>query len=149
MNHPKIPSSAHVSQAVRDANPALYNALTGVAPLPEPKLRKEKAMNKTEAAYAALLDAKMRKGEIVSWDYEGITLRIGRRRFIPDFTVVAAVVSPSDENQAAAIRIEFHETKGPYVREDASLKFDLFKSNYELFRFVMMQRIDGEWRQIR
>src|SRR4051812_35225485 len=60
----------------------------------EPKVGKRRgAMNKTEARFARLLDARLERGEILSYEYEGITLRWpDGMRYTPDFAAVREMV---------------------------------------------------------
>ncbi len=74
-----------------------------------------KFKSKAEARYAQLLEARKRAGEIADWDYEALTLVVGRAesmvsRLTPDFVV--------HQHDGA---IELHEVKG-WLRDDARAK---------------------------
>jgi hypothetical protein len=66
-------------------------------------------MNKTEAAFALILEAQKRKGDILRYDFEGITLRFAGVRYTPDFVVFPPAIAVSGQ-------IKFIEVKGPFVK---------------------------------
>jgi len=91
--------------------------------------------SKTEATYAAFLDALIRSGEILNWRYEAVTLRLGDRvRFTPDFRV---------EDREG--RIELHEVKGAYTREDARVKLQVAATLFPEYRFQLCTYSKGNW----
>lgn len=62
-------------------------------------------MNKTEAAYEAHLDLRLRTGELAWYKFEGITLKLANDvRYTPDFSVMRA----NGE-------MELHEVKGHWT----------------------------------
>jgi hypothetical protein len=68
-------------------------------------------MNKTEAAYAAYLDERLARKEIVRWDFEAEALRLADKTFLHvDFRVIL----PDG-------MVEFHEVKGHW-QDDARVK---------------------------
>lgn len=92
-------------------------------------------MNKTEAAYAQLLDARLAAGEILWYRFEGIKLRLADLTFITiDFAVIPR-----------GAPLEFHEVKGRWT-DDARAKTKIAASQFP-FRFIAIQR-DGRhgWR---
>ena len=102
--------------------------LAEVLPVAVGELR-DPGMNKTEAEYAEILEARRRRGEVVWWKYEGITLKLAdNTRYTPDF----AVMLPQGE-------FEFHETKGGFIREDGWLKLKLAAGMFP-FRFFLCQK---------
>ena len=81
-------------------------------------------MNKTEAAYEAHLDLRLRTGELAWYKFEGIKLRLADNTFYtPDFAVMQ-----SDG------QIELHEVKG-FWADDARAKIKIAADMYP-FRFV-------------
>ena len=81
-------------------------------------------MNKTEAAYAAHLDA---DPDIVWWKFEGLKLRLADKTFYsPDFFVM--------RRDGA---LEAHEVKG-FWEDDARVKIKVAASLYP-FRFLALQ----------
>lgn len=112
-------------------------SLAEVLPVAVGELR-DPGMNKTEAEYAEILEARRRRGEVAWWKYEGITLKLAdNTRYTPDF----AVMLPQGE-------FEFHETKGGFIREDGWLKLKLAAGMFP-FRFFLCQKQakkdGGDW----
>ncbi|WP_258179016.1 hypothetical protein [Burkholderia multivorans] len=92
-------------------------------------------MNKTEAAYADLLAARLHAGEILWFRFEALKLRLADRTFITiDFPVITAGGA-----------LEFHEVKGRWT-DDARAKTKMAAEQFP-FRFLAIQR-DGRhgWR---
>jgi hypothetical protein len=85
-------------------------------------------MNKTEAEYAAVLDARATAGEVLWHKFEGLKLRLADNTFYtPDFAVMA-----SDGV------IECHEVKGHW-QDDARVKIKVAASLYP-FRFYAYRK---------
>lgn len=85
-------------------------------------------MNKTEARYAAYLDAQMGVS-VLWWRFEGIKLRLADSTFLtPDFAVMNA-----DRV------IELHEVKG-FMLDDANVKLKVAASQYPFTFFVVRAR---------
>lgn len=107
-----------------------------VAPLPVAKGNVEIAFsgNKTEAAYMNLLEGRKRAGEIATYRFESHTLKLAKdTRYTPDFQVMLADG-----------RIEFHEVKGEFVREDSWVKLKTAAAIYPEYRFVFAQKTKKE-----
>jgi hypothetical protein len=91
-------------------------------------------MNGLETAYSKVLEARRLAGDIRSWRFEAMTLRLAdRTRLTPDFLVIL----PSGAHQ-------FHETKGRW-REDARVKIKVAAEQYPEYSFFGVRRIKGEW----
>lgn len=102
--------------------------------------RRRRVMNKTEAAYKLILNAKVQAGEIVSYEFEGLTLRWGTLdniQYTPDF----AAFRPDGS-------ICMIETKGAHLWKDTTQKFKAARNRWPQFRFEMWQRKKGEWTQL-
>lgn len=98
----------------------------------------DRAMNKTEAAYAAILEAKKMSGEILRYDFEPETFRLAdKTTYTPDFRVVRADLG-----------VEFHEVKGGFVREDAWIKLKIAAA-WNPYRFFLAQYKRREWKVTR
>ncbi|WP_254596696.1 hypothetical protein [Burkholderia aenigmatica] len=92
-------------------------------------------MNKTEAAYADVLAARLHAGEILWYRFEALKLRLADKTFITiDFPVITAGGA-----------LEFHEVKGRWT-DDARAKTKVAAEQFP-FRFLAVQR-DGRhgWR---
>lgn len=95
------------------------------------------AMNKSEAAYAALLEARKQSGEVAWFKFEGIKLRLADNTFYtPDFAVMRADG-----------RMECHEVKG-FWTDDARAKIkiaaDMYPFAFFAFR-VLPKKAGGGW----
>lgn len=112
--------------------------------------KKRREMNATEREFAAYLQRQMDEEEIVSFDYEGLTLRWpDGMRYTSDFLVVTAIESGSTDNQGAAVRITLIEVKGAYCWRQDLVKWRAARANWPLFRFEFWQKVDGQWQQTR
>jgi hypothetical protein len=101
-------------------------------------------MNGLEKRYAAHLDLRKATGEILSWKFEPLKLKLAPSTFYsPDFMVVA-----SDG------RIELHETKGasrnkvsgatkPFYEDDAVIKLKVAAVMFPEFSFSMVWHEKG------
>lgn len=93
-------------------------------------------MNKTEAAYAQLLQARQQAGEVLLWLFEPAKLNLTDTGWLctytPDFLVVTADGL-----------VEFHEVKGHW-EDDARVKIRVAASRFP-FRFVGVTRKKGAW----
>jgi len=91
--------------------------------------KRDLGMNKTEAEYALMLGDRQARGEVAWWKYEGITMKLADdTRYTPDFAVMLA----SGE-------MEFHETKGGFIREDGWQKLKIAAGMFP-FRFLLCQK---------
>lgn len=99
-------------------------------------------MNRTEAAYADLLEGLRISGAILRWRYEPLKLRLADRTFYePDFMIIT-----SDG------LIELHEVKGRTGAgpggwmDDARVKIKVAAEMYEEFLFIGASKIKGGWK---
>lgn len=89
----------------------------------------DERMNSTETKYAEMLDLRARVGEICSYRFQALTLRLGDDlRYTPDFLVHM----PDGE-------LHFHEVKGGFIREDARVKLFAAAEQWPYFRFFLCQ----------
>lgn len=90
---------------------------------------RDTGMNKTEAEYAGMLEARKVSGEILWWVFEAVTLKLAdNTRYTPDFLLMLADGT-----------IEIHETKGGFIREDGWLKLKVAAGMFP-FRFFLCQK---------
>lgn len=91
-------------------------------------------MNKTEAEYALLLEARRRAGEIRWVKFEGVKLWLaGKTTYTPDF--VLQLIDGS---------MQAHEVKG-FWRDDARVKIKVAAEMFPWLRFVAVRRVKGAW----
>jgi len=160
------------SQSFRKKNPHLFGGVSATAfaaklipSLAQPKKgKRRKEMNKTESEFAAMLDARVKRGEIVSWAYEEITLRWpDGMMYTPDFVIVTCypsyAVSDVIEN-GEAVDSMYHndcpplvtlaEIKGAHAWAKDVVKFRAARDKWgDRFKFEFWQRIDGIWQETR
>lgn len=91
-------------------------------------------MNRTESAYAMVLEARLRAGEILKYEFERLTFRVGIDcRYTPDFYVVLADGS-----------VEFHEVKTRrrdnkiLMADDALAKFRTAAQQFPEYGWAMV-----------
>lgn len=106
--------------------------------IPEPKTvkghKKPGRMNKTEARYAAILEAKKQRGTIKDYWYEKCTWKLTDDcRYTIDFLVLTA----NDE-------LEGYEVKGAFIREDAMIKLRVAADQMP-FPLFLCQYKDDTW----
>jgi hypothetical protein len=95
---------------------------------------REKKMNKTELAFSKILEKAKFEGEILRWNFEEISLKIGpNTRYIPDFIAVL----PNG-------RWQVFEIKG-HLEDDAAVKFKTAAEKYPEISFHMLRRTKGRW----
>lgn len=88
--------------------------------------------NKTEAAYARVLELRRMGGEIAWFAFEGITFKLADdTRYTPDFAVMLADGT-----------MEMHEVKGSldYIQDDAKVKIKVANDMFP-FRFFLVAPI--------
>lgn len=86
--------------------------------------------NRTEQAYADLLEARRLAGEILAWHFHPFHIRLANRAFYRvDYLVVAA-----DRT------LEIHEVKGGHITERGQLKIRLAAHALPYFRMIRVQR---------
>jgi len=99
-------------------------------------------MNKTEAEYARILDARC-----LDWEFESLKFRIGKAGkrcwYTPDFLVVV-----SSQGDCGHDNLEIHEVKGGFIRDDARVKLEAAARLYPQFRWIMAQKIVGKWKVV-
>ncbi len=128
-----------LSQSCRDVNPQLGDK-TQLQGRSRTRVGLRCGMNKTESEYALILEAQKRAGEILAYQFEGITLRFANVKYSPDFVVIE---SPS--------AWKFVEVKGGFItgnRGRAIERYRHAKTFWPWFRFEMMQKTKDGWNQI-
>lgn len=129
--------SNHRARAMQHAHVGGVEAGATITPVATGELR-DHGMNKTEAEYAGMLEIRRQRGEVAWWKYEAVTLKLAdSTRYTPDFMVMLADG-----------RLEVHETKGGFIREDGWLKLKLAAEAFP-FRFFLCQKMakkaGGNW----
>ncbi len=112
-------------------------------------------MNKVESEYAMILEAQKRAGEILRYEFEGITLRFANVKYTPDFFVTAKSVKlvsvDGGDIERNFYQFKVIEIKGPFIlgnRERAVERFRHAKTYWPEFAFEMQQKTKDGWKQI-
>ena len=119
-------------------------------------------MNKTETEFSLILEAMKRRGEILRWEYEGVTLRWRDRetdeliRYTPDFYVVRAPgFHPVDAQDLIDVGVPWCqrlvEVKGGFTGgkfERAVERFRHARTRWPEFAFELHQKKAGAWRRV-
>ncbi len=134
-----------LSQSCREANPQLADKMQ-LQGRSRTRVGLRCGMNKTESEYAMILEAMKRKGEILRYEFEGITLRWFDMRYTPDFVVIETTSVPF----AGYCRIKCIEVKGAHIHysQQALARFKGARGFWPEFTFEMHQRTKDGWRQI-
>ncbi len=120
--------------------PSLPSEPTKMSSSPSVAVPRVKSMTSPECEMAMILEAKRRRGDIESWMFEGVTLKLADGcRFTPDF-----FVRPIEPD----LKPQFIETKGPFIREDAMIKFRVAKEQNPWAEWQLHQKTRDGWRQI-
>jgi isocitrate dehydrogenase kinase/phosphatase len=97
----------------------------------------DRGMNRTEAAYAELLERMKLDGVVTRWWFESVRLRLAHRTtYTPDFCVLLS---------SGVTR--FVEIKG-FLREDAAIKFKFAREAFPQWEFIMLRKVKGGWSQV-
>ncbi len=142
------------SKAFMDANYIISqrtekNALQPIVDAPKVKSEARRGrMNKTEAEFAMILEAMKRKGEILRWEYEGMTLRWFDMRYTPDFVVLRG--SDLRSNGWTRSGIKFIEVKGAHIHyaQQAIARFKGARGFWPEFTFELHQKSKDGWKQL-
>lgn len=105
-------------------------------PIVETPKHKGREPNKTEAQFGLILEAQKRRGDIIHYAYEGISLSWGDgMRYKPDWVVII---------EDAPIKLI--ECKGPYIFPKDLIRFKGCRAQWkEWFDFEMHQKKEGSW----
>lgn len=121
-------------QITSPAPPKPQDRMLALGRLPEGK------MNQTETEYAAQLEMEKQAGEITSYQFEAVKLRLGKNTF---YTADFLVRLKNGE-------LELREVKG-FWKDDARVKIKNAAYLYPIFRFVgitkVRKRDGGGWRR--
>jgi hypothetical protein len=135
-------SGAGFEDLPMDASRGLPSGHILVPPMegPAPKKRRtarRRAMNRTEAAYAAQLELRRAAGEIRSFEFEAVRLNIGEGAwYTPDFLVLRFTVE-------TGFTVEFHEVKGSWKAKnarDGRTRLKAAAKQYPWARFVAVTK---------
>lgn len=113
-------------------------------------------MNKTERDYSFILEARKRRGEIIEYRFQGMTLRwrdpqSGElMRYTADFVVWRKIIQAYARVPDATV-LELHEIKGGWIKgklERAIERFRHARTVHPMIHFEMHQKKGGQWQRI-
>ncbi len=136
-----VAANPHLSCA--NGAPAIKNTVQGNVDVRNVRRGR---LNKTESEFAMILEAMKRKGEILRYEFEGITLRFAGVKYTPDFVVFDWIKETNNYKELRLI-----EVKGPFIkgnRERAVERFRHAKTYWPEFTFEMHQKTKNGWRKI-
>lgn len=94
-------------------------------------------MNKTEQAYAVLLNEQLKQGKIKWWVFESIKLKLA---YNTHYTVDFFVMSSDDT-------LEAHEVKGGHIEDDAMVKIKVAAKHFPFrFKLCMKKNKSTPWK---
>ena len=101
-------------------------------------IRKQGEMNKLEAAYAEHLRMRMRAGEVISFAFDALKLRLAEKTFYtPDFLVLTKDLT-----------IEIHEVKG-FWEDDSRVKIKVAAAQFPfVFRAVTKNKQGWQFEEL-
>ncbi len=132
-----LPIFPLASRSFLEANPISSPSLAPKNSLAVTAGGKRGSMNKTEAEFAMILEAQKRKGEILRYEFEGITLRFAGVKYTPDFFVFDRTLN-----------WKCIEVKGPFIKgkfERAVERFRHARTYYPEFSFQLWQKTRDGW----
>lgn len=146
----------NASQSTVDANPEISGTIrppqdknsVQVKPWRSAISLHRRYMNKTEAEFALMLEAQKRAGEILRYEFEGITLRWAGVRYTPDFIVFWRDISDSGvwTEGIRLIEIKGAFTGGKFER--AVERFRHARTYWGMFAFELHKKTKQGWKRI-
>jgi hypothetical protein len=143
-----IEANPHLAEFVQrgaTAQAAVDSIIAGSQP--HGKLRGAPKPNKTEAEFGdRILAPQKARGEILRYEFQGITLRWADMRYTPDwFVVFLAGNTPYVFPKFRCIEI-----KGPHIHyeQQAVARFKGARGAWQEIEFQMWQRVKGSWNQL-
>lgn len=105
---------------------------------------KRPKMTKTEQRFGDLLEARKKRGEVISYQFHGITIRWGNpvRRYTPDFFSIEPM------SEGVPHRICLYEIKGSFIFPNAKRRFLEAKDNCHWAQCEMWQWNGGKFERI-
>lgn len=132
----------NATDAFKLLNPHLVTGNASEARYRAESARRRGKMNATESAFALLLEAKKRNGELDRYEFEGITLRWADMRYTPDFVVVLPNVL------GVTLPLLLIEVKGAHIWSRDIVRFKGARAYWPEFTFEMHQKTKSGWKRL-
>lgn len=123
------------------------------------KIRVPKGPNQTEAEFGRILEAQKQRGEILRYEYEGVTFRWSDMRYTPDWFVVEALAilretQVREQNYIWSVpgpayyRLKSIEVKGAHIWDRDIVRFKGARAMWPEIQFEMWQKKAGQWTRL-
>lgn len=113
------------------------------------RLKRHRLPNDTEKRYGLVLEAMRRRGEIVCYGFEEISLRWGDMVYTPDYFVIRQLAENHTEaGGGPLIEAVYIELKGAWKWQKDVVKFKAARARFTWARFEMWDYVDGRWTQL-
>lgn len=113
------------------------------------KLKQHRQPNETEKRYGFVLEAMRRRGDIVYYGFEEMTLRWADLAYTPDYFVIRQIAENLTENGGGPlIEAAYIELKGAYRFEDSVIKWKTAKARFTWATFEMWECVKGQWNRL-
>jgi hypothetical protein len=141
---------AKSSATFQKANPHIFDAKGKKNVARGNVERKRGAMNTTERDFSLILEAQKRKGEILRYEFQGMTLRwpVGNEivKYTPDFVVFAAAKGlPEGFIHTKLIEVKGGYRKFPGYLERAIERYRHAKTYWPQFQFELWKKEKSGW----
>jgi len=127
-------------ESFKSRNPHLYAMTDGKSTYRAEALQRRGIMNKTETEYSLILEGARGLGQILRWEFEGITLRWAGMRYTPDFVVFVKTGEP-------VVGIKMIEVKGNHIWSRDVVRFKGARAYWPELAFEMWQKTLAGWKQ--
>ena len=109
--------------------------------------RKKGIPNKTEAEFGLMLESQKRNGEILRYEFEGITLRWADMKYTPDFVVFQDYneCEFTEDGITSKPFIKLIEVKGGRIWDRDIVRFKGARAYWPEFAFEMHQKTKNGW----
>lgn len=134
-----------------------YTLETSEPPVPNkvpatPRLTKKDRMTRPEREMALILEAQKRRGDILEWRFEGISLAWGvdpatgkQMWYTPDFVIYGVKV---EATQFIDTKLRLLETKGGRLFQAQLVRFRGCRACWPMFKFELHQLAQGAWSHV-
>ena len=141
----------NASQSTLEANPQPIPQHSQKTQPGATSTRRRGIMNKTELEFAMFLEVMKEKGEILRYEYEGITFRWADMRYTPDFIITKVIpVDCESCGKRQTIMLTYHrliEVKGAHIWDRDIVRFKGARAYWPEFAFEMYQKTRDGWKR--
>lgn len=154
----KLNPGINAKMAGKSPETPLALVLTTQTTIDRPKTptrgKKRREMNQTEREFSMILQRWMKDEDIVSFNYESMTLRWGEGAgllsYTPDFVAIRNIVlqhPPERGESKPFLQIVFFEVKGAHAWKQDIVKFKAARAAFPLFEFQLHEKGPHGWQK--